>query len=101
MWIRSPRLLPGGLTAQRIWVDVDPAELARGIAVEMEHTSDPALAREIAIDHLIELRDYYTRLAVMEGPGLGAGGLHAGVVSTILLLVVGIAVVAIQAYARR
>ena len=34
------------------------AELAKGIKVELEHTSDPAVAREIALDHLAELLDY-------------------------------------------
>lgn len=41
-------------------------ELAAGIAVEKEHTDNPAEAREIALDHLAEFPDYYTRLAKME-----------------------------------
>ena len=46
--------------------DVDSDELAMGIKVEMEHTSDPETARRIATDHLAELDDYYTRLKKME-----------------------------------
>ena len=41
-------------------------QLAQGIRVEMEHTDDPREAREIALDHLMELPDYYSRLAKME-----------------------------------
>lgn len=45
----------------------DPEELKMGIDVEMEHTDDPELAKQIAKDHLEELPDYYTRLKKMEG----------------------------------
>lgn len=41
-----------------------------GIKVEREHTSDEAEARLIAMDHLVELPDYYTRLDKMEKEGL-------------------------------
>ena len=44
------------------------AQLKKGIAVEQEHTSDTATAREIALDHLNERPDYYTRLAKVEKP---------------------------------
>lgn len=47
--------------------DVDADELAQGIKVEMEHTDDEFLAKKIALDHLSELGDYYTRLKKMEG----------------------------------
>jgi hypothetical protein len=41
----------------------DPNELAMGIRDEMEHTDDPALAKEIAKDHLAsESKNYYTKL---------------------------------------
>jgi len=46
--------------------DADSAELSMGIAVEMEHTSCMFLAKRIAIDHLAEIKDYYTRLKAME-----------------------------------
>jgi hypothetical protein len=41
-------------------------ELEMGIEVEMEHTDDSAIAKEIALDHLSEFPDYYTRLKKME-----------------------------------
>lgn len=41
-------------------------ELAMGMKVEMEHTDDPEKVREIALDHLVEFPDYYTRLKEME-----------------------------------
>lgn len=48
--------------------DVDPKQLKMGIKVEMEHTTDPLISKEIALDHLAEHNnsDYYTRLAKME-----------------------------------
>jgi Protein of unknown function (DUF5661) len=46
--------------------DVLTAELNKGIAVEQEHTADLAVAREIALDHLNEYPDYYTRLKAVE-----------------------------------
>jgi hypothetical protein len=42
--------------------DADPKELEKGIAVEYEHTTDKDIAKRIALDHLAELPDYYTRL---------------------------------------
>jgi hypothetical protein len=41
-------------------------QLKLGIKVELEHTRDRAMAKEIALDHLAELPDYYTRLDKME-----------------------------------
>lgn len=41
-------------------------QLAMGIKVEKEHTSDDKIAREIALDHLRELPDYYTQLKKTE-----------------------------------
>lgn len=38
-------------------------QVALGTRHEMEHTRDPRLAREIALDHLMEDRHYYTKLA--------------------------------------
>ena len=46
--------------------DVDADELAMGIKVEMEHTSDKNVAKRISQDHLAEIKDYYTRLKKME-----------------------------------
>jgi len=47
----------------------DANELAKGIAIEKEHTDDEELAKNIAKDHLTEIPDYYTRLARMEKEG--------------------------------
>lgn len=41
-------------------------ELKKGIKVEMEHTNKHSVAKEIALDHLGEKLDYYTRLAKVE-----------------------------------
>lgn len=41
-------------------------QLRHGIQVELEHTSDKAVAQEIARDHILELPDYYSRLNKME-----------------------------------
>jgi hypothetical protein len=41
-------------------------ELAMGKKVEHEHTTNMSKANEIAMDHLSEFPDYYTRLAKME-----------------------------------
>lgn len=42
------------------------AQIKKGIKVEMEHVDDEDLAREISLDHLFEIPDYYTRLDKME-----------------------------------
>ena len=47
-------------------VKVDPEQLKMGMKVEMEHTNCPLIARKIALDHLSELSDYYSRLRQME-----------------------------------
>lgn len=46
--------------------DADPEELKMGIKIEMEHTSNVILSERIALDHLAEIKDYYTRLKKME-----------------------------------
>ena len=45
---------------------IDRKQLKMGIEVEKEHTQDEALATKIAVDHLLEIPDYYTRLKDME-----------------------------------
>jgi hypothetical protein len=48
-------------------VPVDEKELARGVAVEFEHTSNKRIAEKIARDHIYEFpKGYYTELAKME-----------------------------------
>ena len=41
-------------------------QLAKGIEVEYEHTDDTSEAARIAMDHLVEIPDYYDRLEKME-----------------------------------
>jgi hypothetical protein len=41
-------------------------QLVKGIKVELEHTSDPKIAKEIALDHIAEKPDYYDRLEDVE-----------------------------------
>lgn len=63
--------LPGGEARGRSPEDFDPAQLARGTDVEMEHvrggaipmSHQRAIAREIAMDHLAEDPAYYRKLA--------------------------------------
>ena len=56
----------GGIADKKKPEDFDQKELKLGIKIEMEHTDDPELAKEIAMDHLTEMPDYYTRLEKME-----------------------------------
>ena len=41
-------------------------QLTKGIKIELEHTTDPKVAKEIALDHLAEFPDYYDRLEKAE-----------------------------------
>lgn len=50
-------------------------QLDMGITVEFEHTYDPDIAKEIAMDHLAEIPDYYTRLKNMEDTAIEEIGL--------------------------
>ena len=45
---------------------VDEAQLEKGIEHEMEHTNDEYIARLIALDHLSEMPDYYTKLSAVD-----------------------------------
>lgn len=56
---------------------VDPQELEAGMAIEMEHANDPVIAKKIALDHLAELPDYYTRLQAMEAQAKAESGAAA------------------------
>lgn len=82
--------IPGGLTDK--WSVKDVAnkhnvsvskiekELEAGATVELEHTKDKTKAREIALDHLHEFPDYYTRLKDMENKAekeINEGGITA------------------------
>jgi len=47
-------------------VDEIKTQIKMGQKVEVEHVKDVKLAKEIAMDHLEEIPDYYTRLNKME-----------------------------------
>lgn len=49
-----------------VFVGTIKKELEMGMKVEKEHTHDDETAKEIAMDHLTEFPDYYTRLDKME-----------------------------------
>lgn len=52
-----------------VFVGTIKKQLEMGIKVEREHTNNDAKAKEIAMDHLAEFPDYYTRLHKMEKQG--------------------------------
>ena len=54
--------LPGGVGDNTPTNQVDPNQLSIGVQVEMEHTNDHEIAQEIAMDHLTEDPQYYTKL---------------------------------------
>lgn len=54
--------LTGGVGDTTASSNVNTKELAIGVQVEMEHTNDPKIATEIALDHLTEDPEYYTKL---------------------------------------
>lgn len=58
--------LKGGKADGKKITNYDLNQLIMGIKVELEHTSDKMTALEIAMDHLEEFPDYYTRLLKME-----------------------------------
>lgn len=70
------KCLEGGLAdemtpdevAEKHGISVESIEtqLSMGRKVEREHTNDPDVAERIALDHLVEIPDYYTRLKKME-----------------------------------
>lgn len=53
--------------------DAIAQQLAMGIEVEMEHTTNREIAKRIAEDHLAEIKDYYSRLKRMEEEGKAEG----------------------------
>lgn len=54
--------LPGGVGDNTPTNAVDPVQLSLGVQIEMEHTNDPEIAKEIAMDHLTEDPEYYSKL---------------------------------------
>jgi len=75
--------IPGGLTDDKTCQDIADhhkvelsvikSQLAKGIKVELEHTDDEKIAKEIAKDHIYEDKEYYDKLAKME-ESMVAGG---------------------------
>lgn len=63
--------LQGGRADGKSPSDFNPAQLAKGVGIEKEHTSNPTLAKEISMDHLVEDPNYYKKLPVMEEAELG------------------------------
>ena len=47
-------------------IEVINKQVDKGTRAEMEHTTDVNKAREIALDHILEMPDYYDRLEKME-----------------------------------
>jgi hypothetical protein len=85
--------IPGGLAGgmklsdiaekHGVSVDILVAEFKKGIGVEMEHTTDREIAKEIALDHLFEDPKYYTKLSKIENPtneGYTKGQLFGGTI---------------------
>jgi len=56
------RNLVGGIRDKVVPEEIDPVQLAMGIQIEMEHTNDVNVAKEIAMDHLSEDPVYYQKL---------------------------------------
>lgn len=54
--------LDGGLADDSQIDDFDPEQIVKGLRVELEHTNDPKIAVEIAMDHLKENPNYYDEL---------------------------------------
>jgi hypothetical protein len=72
--------LPGGVGDKSTTDQVNPTQLSIGIQIEMEHTNDLDIAKEIAMDHLTEDPEYYTKLVnaglakeFQAGTGSGVG----------------------------
>jgi Protein of unknown function (DUF5661) len=60
------QLLRGGKADSKNPSDFNPQSLRKGMKVEREHSSDPRVQREVAMDHLEEDPRYYEKLEKME-----------------------------------
>lgn len=61
--------IPGGKAHGMTLKDFSKAEQRQikiGTKIEMEHTNNKLVAREIAMDHVAEFSNYYTALRKME-----------------------------------
>lgn len=64
---KADKLTPEQIAKKHgVSVDKINQQINIGVPIELEHTNDRSLAREIALDHLEEFPDYYTRLKKME-----------------------------------
>jgi hypothetical protein len=62
----AAELIPGGKAEGKPASDFPSDQIQKGVGVEKEHTPNPAMAKEIAKDHLEEFPNYYTALDEME-----------------------------------
>lgn len=74
LWKGHVDKLPGGAADDKDPSEFDPEALAEGAQHESEHTIDPDIAEEIAMDHLTEDPQYYTKLKKIEKAGLPLPG---------------------------
>lgn len=58
--------LPGGLADDMSPESFNRTQLKKGMKHELEHTNDPEIALEIAMDHLAEDPNYYKKLDKVE-----------------------------------
>jgi hypothetical protein len=84
-------VIPGGLAKgmtlndiakkHNISVDTIVKDLKKGMKVEMEHTTDVKVAKEIAFDHLYEDPKYYDKLGKMENENVITEASKEGIVN--------------------
>jgi len=65
-WYKKTKKVPGGLADKKKPSDFNKKQLDMGVEVEMEHTNDRDLSKDISMDHLEEFPAYYTELDRME-----------------------------------
>jgi len=63
---RDKNRVPGGYGDKARVQDFPLDQVRKGVEVELEHTDDPYVALEIALDHLVESDQYYDSLEEME-----------------------------------
>lgn len=74
--LNEEEMMTGGLADDKDETDFDPKQLQKGMEVEMEHTSDEQMAKEIAMDHLTEDPLYYQKLEKMEAENVQHGSVE-------------------------
>ena len=63
---KTREILVGGVGDNKPDKYFNTTQLRKGMRVEMEHTRNPKIAKEIAKDHLTEHKRYYIELEKME-----------------------------------